>query len=248
MCPRFARPVPQLTMITSEMMSLVYNQHSYRLTSLQENWLSPASLQNYADVIHNAAVPYTNCWVFIDGTVRPVCKPATLQRHLYNGHKRLHAIRFQSVVASNGLISNLFGPVEGRRHDSGMLRDSDLLTQLQHYSHSPHGDPLCIYGYLAYPLRPQLQAPVRGLHLTPLQQNFNESMSKVRTSVEWVFGDIANSFSFLDYKKNVKVGLSAVGKMYIVCALFTNARTCLYSSTTSSYFNLVPPSLQDYFS
>ena len=114
-----------------------------------------------------------------------------------------------------------------------MLRDSDLLTQLRHYSHSPHGDPLCIYGDLAYPLRPQLQAPVRGLHLTPLQQNFSSSMSKVRTSVEWVFGDITNSFSFLDYKKNLKVGLSTIGKMYIVCALFTNARTCLYSSTTS---------------
>ena len=248
MCSRFARPVPQLSMIASEMMNLVYNHHSYRLTSLQQNWLSPVSLQNYADVIHNAGAPYTNCWGFVDGTVRPVCKPGTLQRLLYNGHKRVHAIKFQSVVAPNGLIANLFGPVEGRRHDSGMLRDSDLLTQLQLYSHSPHGDPLCIYGDLAYPLRPQLQAPFRGLHLTPLQQDFNSSMSKVRTSVEWVFGDIINYFSFLDYKKNLKVGLSAVGKMYIVCALLTNARTCLYSSNTGSYFSLDPPSLQDYFS
>ena len=155
------------------------------------------SLQNYADVIHNAGAPYTNCWGFVDGTVRPVCEPGTLQRLLYNGHKRVHAIKFQSVVAPNGLIANLFGPVEGRRHDSGMLRDSDLLTQLQLYSHSPHGDPLCIYGDLAYPLRSQLQAPFRGLHLTPLQQDFNSSVSKVRTSVEWVFGDIINYFSFL---------------------------------------------------
>ena len=231
-------------MITSEMMNLVYNQHSYRLTSLQQNWLSPASLQNYADVIHNAGAPYTNCWGFVDGKVTPVCKPGTLQRLLYNGHKRLHAIKFQSVVSPNGLIANLFGSVEGRRHDSGMLCDSDLLTQLQHYSHSPHGDPLCIYDDLAYPLRPQLQAPFRALHLTPLQQDFNSSMGKVRTSVEWVFGDITNYFSFLDYKKNLKAVLSEVGKMYIACPLLTNARTCLYSLTTSSYFSLVPPSLQ----
>ena len=154
------------------------------------------------------------------------------------------------MVAPNGLVANLFGPVEGRRHDSGMLRDSDLLTQLQLYYHSPHGDPLCIYGDLVYPLRPQLQAPFRGLHLTPLQQDFNLSISKVGTSVEWVFGDILNYmyFSFLDYKKNLKVGLSAVGKMYIVCALLTNDRTCLYSSNTGSYFSLDPPPLQDYFS
>ena len=49
-------------------------------------------------------------------------------------------------------------------------------------------------------------------------------MSKVRTIVEWVFGDIVNYCSFLDYKKTLKVGLSVAGKMYIVCALLTNAR------------------------
>ena len=77
MCSGFSRPVPQLSMIASEMMNLVYNHHSYRLKTLQQNWLSPASLQNYADVIHNAGAPYTNCWGFVDGTVRPVCKPGT---------------------------------------------------------------------------------------------------------------------------------------------------------------------------
>jgi hypothetical protein len=33
------------------------------------------------------------------------------QRTVYNGHKRIHAIKFQSVVTPNGLIANLFGPV-----------------------------------------------------------------------------------------------------------------------------------------
>ena len=35
-----------------------------------------------------------------------------------------------SVVAPNGLIASLFGPVEGRRHDSRMLVDSGLLQKL----------------------------------------------------------------------------------------------------------------------
>jgi len=244
---RFARPVPQLSMISSQMLDMIYNNHSHRLTSFQQAWLSPDSLQSYANVIHDVGAPYTNCWGFVDGTVRPICRPGTLQRTLYNGHKRIHAIKFQSVVSPNGLIANLFGPVEGRCHESGMLADSGLLPQLQLYSHTPTGDPLCIYGDMGYPLRPQLQTPFQGLHLTPLQQDFNLAMSRVRTSVEWIFGDIINYFSFLDYKKNLKIGLSAVGKMYIVCALLTNARTCLYSSTTSRYFNLDPPSMKDYF-
>ena len=73
-------------------------------------------------------------------------------------------------------------------------------------------------------------------------------MSKVRTAVEWVFGDIINSYKFNDFKKNLKLNLSAVGKIYTVCALLTNARTCLYKSITRSYFNIDPPSLDEYFS
>ena len=30
---------------------------------------------------------------------------------MYNGHKRVHAIKFQSVALPNGLIANLYGPV-----------------------------------------------------------------------------------------------------------------------------------------
>jgi hypothetical protein len=29
---------------------------------------------------------------------------------VYNGHKRVHSIKFQSVVIPNGLIANLAGP------------------------------------------------------------------------------------------------------------------------------------------
>ena len=73
-------------------------------------------------------------------------------------------------------------------------------------------------------------------------------MSSVRASVEWVFGDIINYFSFLDFKKNLKLGLSAVGKMYIVCALLTNARSCLYPTSTSGFFSLGTPTLQEHSS
>ena len=72
-------------------------------------------------------------------------------------------------------------------------------------------------------------------------------MSSVRVSVEWLFGDIINYFKFLDFKKNLKVQLSAVGKMYIVGTILTNARNCLYGSSTSSFFDLDPPNLGNYF-
>ncbi len=72
-------------------------------------------------------------------------------------------------------------------------------------------------------------------------------MSRVRVAVELVFGDIANYFKFVDFEKNLNTGLSAVGKFHVVSALLRNALTCLHGNTTSMYFHVVPPSLNEYF-
>ena len=128
-----------------------------------------------------------------------------------------------------------------------MLAESGLLRDLEQYAVSTGGQPMCIYGDPAYPLRVDLQGPFRGAALTPQMEMFNDSMSSVRVSVEWLFGDILNYFKFLDFKKNLKIGLSSVGKTYVVCALLRNALTCLYGNQTADFFELDPPSLQDYF-
>ena len=83
--------------------------------------------------------------------------------------------------------------------------------------------------------------------LTQQMKDYNKVTSEVRVSVEWLFGDIINSFKFLDHKKNLKIGLSSVRKMYIVCALLRNAITCLHGNQTSAFFDLEPPTLEEYF-
>ena len=128
-----------------------------------------------------------------------------------------------------------------------MLADSRLLSDLQTFANSPLGNPYCIYGDPANPLRAHLIAPFRNGVLTSPMMEFNQSMSTVRESVEWLFNDITNYFKFLDLKKNLKIGLSSVGKMYVVAALLRNALTCLYGNQTSCFFQLDPPSLQEYF-
>ena len=56
-----------------------------------------------------------------------------------------------------------------------------------------------------------------------------------------------NYFKFLDFKKNLKIGMSSIGKLYLVSALLQTAITCLYGSNISEFFELQPPSLQHYF-
>lgn len=125
--------------------------------------------------------------------------------------------------------------LEGRRHDAGILADSGLLNDLQRFANTPLGQPYCIYGDSAYPLRAHLQAPFRYGVLTPQMIAFNQSMSSVRESVEWLFNDIITSFKFMDFKKNLKIGLSCVGKMYVVSAILRNALTCLYGLFSANY-------------
>ena len=49
-----------------------------------------------------------------------------MQREVYNGHKRKHALKYQAVTTPDGFIANFFGPVVGRRHDWWMFAQSGL--------------------------------------------------------------------------------------------------------------------------
>ena len=115
---RFARPVPELCMISSTVLEW-YDNHGFRLSSWNQPLLSPIYLERYARAVARKGVLLQNCFGFIDGTVRQICRPDSNQRVVYNGHKRVHALKFQSVALPNGMIGNLYGPVEGRRHDAG---------------------------------------------------------------------------------------------------------------------------------
>ena len=121
----------------------------------------------------------------------------------------------------------MFGPIEGRRHDSFMLGESGLEDQLRNIA-KPDGEPYVLYGDPAYGLTNNILAPFRGADLTAAEKAFNRAMSKVRVSVERGFGKIAQYFAFLDFKMNLKVLLQPVAKYYIVASLLIKCHTCLY--------------------
>ena len=100
---------PLLKKIVDPPLNFIYNNHQQRLT--QWFLLSPTSLQEYANAIHRAGAALDNCFGFIDGTVLAISRPGKGQRLVYNGHKRVHALKFQSESLPNGIIANLFGPV-----------------------------------------------------------------------------------------------------------------------------------------
>ena len=119
MIHRFAKPVPVLSMITNQTIDYVYNVHGNRVLNWNHEVLSPVNLQTYVDALTARGAPLPNCFGFIDGTVRPISRPREHQRLLYNGHKRVHALKFQSIALPNGLIGNLCGPVGKLQNSTG---------------------------------------------------------------------------------------------------------------------------------
>ena len=104
MLPRFGRPVPVLSMVSNQVLDYICDVHSRRITQWNHEIFSQQVLQLYSDAIAAKEAALNNCFGFVDGTVRPICWPGEHQRAVYNGHKRVHALKFQCVALPSGLI------------------------------------------------------------------------------------------------------------------------------------------------
>ena len=117
MAPLFGRVLPQLNMIFNQTMDFVDTNWRHRLKTFNQGWFSHPCLQNFSDSICRKGAAADIVWGLFDGTVRPICRPKDQQGILYKGHKRFHAFKFQSFTTPSGMIANLNGSVETRRHD-----------------------------------------------------------------------------------------------------------------------------------
>jgi hypothetical protein len=221
--PVLWRTKVEISYIFNHVIDYLYNTHNHLLSDLSRDWLSYEHLRSYAEAVSDRNAPLENCWGFIiDGTVRPICRPQQNQKLVFNGHKRLHGLKFQSIVIPNGLISHLYGPIDGRHHDAGMLRESNVLAQMANHMTSPNGHIFSVYGDPAYPLGDgYIIPPYRGGAISRNQMIFNKRMSAVRICVEWAFGKVLSLFAYLDFKKKSK-GLPTTCRKIICSCCFTH--------------------------
>ena len=91
---RFGRLVPELSTISKTVLNYIYDNHHQRLRDWNRTPLSPAKLEEYARAISDKGAALKNCFGFIDGTVRATCGPGENQRDVYNGHKKVHGLKF----------------------------------------------------------------------------------------------------------------------------------------------------------
>ena len=200
---------------------------------------------------------------FYDDTVLECRRPGTgplynsqnrhsnrIQESFYNGWKKHHGFKYQTLELPNGMAADLFGPRSFRRNDLQLLDESQLNSRLkdlqtnQVIQYKAYGDGI-------FPIQSHLIGKHSIVEGNPLNETFrkeNEVMTKIRISNEWSYGSTGNLFPLVKDKFFHKIRLSPnCAYWYFVATLLRNAYVCLYGNISTKYFNTSPPDLEEYF-
>ncbi|KFH61705.1 hypothetical protein MVEG_12457, partial [Podila verticillata NRRL 6337] len=140
--------------------------------------LNPEKLEDFHLAIRRQNAPCLSSFAFIDGTIRAVCHPIEGQERIYNGHKHVHAMKYQSVATPDGIIVHLSGPYAGNRHDSRLFEMSGLAPILWTHAKGDQNCQLTLYGDPAYTVSDIMQRPFHTAGISHEEKLYNEHMSK----------------------------------------------------------------------
>ena len=203
-----------------------------------------------------------NIFGFIDNTMNATCRPGggpsrdgthaprndpEIQRAWYNGWKKLHGLKWQTIDLPNGMNFKVDGPFSVRNNDLTTLYVSDILAkldalliifQLQFYR---------IYGDSAYVVIDE--GPLSARHQDPSTARLvleNKTMSSCRETIEWDYGDIGRYFKLLDYKHVLQLRRMPVAKICICAMILRNALVTMNGNNTAEYFSCAPPTFEEW--
>lgn len=174
--------------------------------------------------------PLDNVVGFIDRISRRIARSTEAQRLFF--FLGTSEFMLQNKFPPDEMFAPFFGPLEGRCHDAGIVRDSGILAQLAATTDRSGGGVYSVYG--VYPLCQHFLCLFKGAALTE-QQAFNTAMSRVRQCVELRFQKkTVGLFAFIDPSKN-QVPFQPVGCYTTTAAILTNCHTTLHESETGQY-------------
>lgn len=251
MTEMFGKGASWISRITKALRELLFNKFHHALRNPRV--LTAEELKTFAAAVERIS-GVDVCFGFLDGTVRPVCKPQDAQGELYNGKDRVHALKYQIVSTPDGMIRHIDGPWPGRRHDQHMVTSAPSLAGmpvlqdwLLKQPRTPYGTAYFIYADAGYSKLPGIEVPWPDGAFNLEHEAYNQAMAASRIAVEWEFGHILFYWAAHHFKPQQKVlSEQGVGQMYTVSALLTNIYNCLHPSKTCKYFRTSPPSLRAY--
>jgi hypothetical protein len=251
-------------------LSFMVNSWGYLLTNNCEYWLPfiPDCAKAIAEKCASLGCEFPdgafNIFAFVDNTMNATCRPGggpvgdgvgarrndpLLQQAWYNGWKKLHGMKWQTVDLPNGMNYHCWGPFSVRQNDLYSFRHSNINALI---AASQAGQLLQyrIYGDSAYAVLSlsHVRARHQYEHNTPREVLENKVLSSCRETIEWDYGDIGRYFPLMNQKEVLKMRRMPVGAMYLCAMILRNALNTLRPTNTSQYFHLNPPTLEHWLS
>jgi len=187
-----------------------------------------------------------NVSLIIDNTMLAMCRPGggpitdgpasariskEVQQAWWTGWKKLHGMKFQTVILANGMDFQVDGPVSVRHNDNYNLDRSDIENQL-HLLQVNERLKFKILGDSAYSDSDYM---VTGEGL--------RGLASIREPIEWDYKDLKTLWKYCDYKKALQLKKQPLAKIFFVCMLLRNAHTTMNGCQCSTYFGMPPPHL-----
>lgn len=221
-CAKFARTARPLSRIFLYIVCMLHHRWE-RLLFFNESLLRN-QMSVYCEAVCRCMLSIDFVCGFIDDAKLAICRPPDdLQRDTYSGRKRFSSLNFQAVTTPDGMCLHFSDPIGGRRHDTTLLQNSDLLCRLDVLGDEIDGKYL--YRDPAYGVSRFIFSWFKGVSLSDEQRQFNASMSGVHVTMEWHFAVFKALWVFPTCKN--KLLLSPVGKIDKVCMLLTNVHACV---------------------
>ncbi len=180
---------------------------------------------------------------FVDGTVRPTCRPIWLQEWFFSGHKRLHGYKYMLIGFPDGMTV-IHGPFRAARHDDVCWRWSRIENVFRDGGFRVYGDKAFHFDDVLFRLREgDAWYDVRAAR----------KLSIWRTAcTEWLFGSLLRTWQTLSFKPANKILHTVPCAIYEALHFVSNVRTCFYGNQLCSRYEgrhlmgVAPPMAETY--
>jgi hypothetical protein len=236
---------------------LLLNNRDYWLDHLPRSAnsirMKLATLPNetYREFFDDAEEPGGFCvFGFIDNTMFAFCRPGggpirdgeqsprvpkIVQQAWYTGWKKLHGMKWQTVILANGMDFEVWGPASVRHPDAYTLNHSNIEEKLEILQRNKLLK-YKMYGDSAY-FDDDFMVTGGGCGL-----------SSVRETIEWSYKDIKVQWKYLNFKYCLTLKNQPLAKIVFACMLLRNVLCTLYADQTADYFVMLPPEFEEWIS
>ena len=214
--------------------------------------------KGYADDAATLAEGYEGIAFLVDGTFLDANRLGEhgdlahldAQRWLYDANHGGHGIGFIGVQSPSGIILAVDGPWPGRNNDLGMLSLGGF-----HAAMANAFDAWEDQGLVPRFLGDGLFQPVERMTRVPTELDLlnklathdqGTTLATLRSGVEHAFLTILAKFAYFRLHTKLSLVSGFPGRDYRNAALLVNCVTCVRGSQVTSFYGVVPPSLELY--